>query len=317
MAQDTLEIGGIPLQPAGMNDNVPLETDPNFYQTRGIHSLSDRTLQRCNGKKLYHRLPCPVLAIHGDLRGKILVETSCAIYQFEKLDDDLPDITPAPFPTTGLVLHLESDSLLLNDNDLVVLWNDQSGLENDAVVTSANPPTFKTNILNGFPALRFTGSHRLDVPSTVDFSPTETTIFLIRNNISNPPGLSVDEVVPITNEFLLLTKTIFHHYQPSNFSNLTHQDDPVGFCLQTARFGTTPAELELWLNGIVSNQSIGTNGFPADYDVVGRSVHIGGRMETPPAFTTSDYIAIMIYNLSLSNADRLAIETYLIDKYGL
>lgn len=319
MAQDTLEIGGIPLQPVGMNDNVPLESDPNFYQTRGIHSLSERVLQRCNGKRLLHKLNCPVLAIHGDLRGKIYVETSCAIYQFDKIDDDLPSVTPAPFPTEGLVLHLETDSLILDDNDPVDLWNDQSELGNDATQsTPANQPIFKTNIINGLPIIRFSGNHRLSTfPVSSDFGFQQATIFLIRNNVNNAPGLSIDSVTPLTDEFLLLTKTIFHHTSPSNFSNLTHQDSPTGFFLQSARMGLTTTDLELWINGVVSNQSIGSNGTPLSWFPVDRGVHIGGREESPVAYLTGDIAAVLVFDILLSDPDRLAVETYLMDKYAL
>jgi hypothetical protein len=87
MAKDTLAEKGVPQMPAGMNDNAPLEIESNFYQTRGIHSISELALQRCNGKFLYGKFEAPVLAIHGDLRNKIYVETPQAIYQFDHISD--------------------------------------------------------------------------------------------------------------------------------------------------------------------------------------------------------------------------------------
>lgn len=88
MAQDTLTIKGMPLEAAGMNDNTPLESEPNFYQTRGVHSLSERCLQRCNGKRLVSKYSSPVLAIHGDLRTRIYIETTTQILMLDTLQPD-------------------------------------------------------------------------------------------------------------------------------------------------------------------------------------------------------------------------------------
>lgn len=88
MAEDTLAKTGIPMNPTGMNDNTPLEKEPNFYETNGIHSLSEKCLQRCNGKKLDTKFDSPVLAIHGDLRGIRFIET---VTQLLMITDDLDE----------------------------------------------------------------------------------------------------------------------------------------------------------------------------------------------------------------------------------
>lgn len=90
MARDTIASNGIPMNPAGMNDNSPLDIEPNWFLTRGVHSLSDKSLQRCNGKLLLQKFPSPILAIHGDLMNKVFIETSTALYMFDNLTDSLP-----------------------------------------------------------------------------------------------------------------------------------------------------------------------------------------------------------------------------------
>jgi len=76
MAKDAIALKGIPLNPAGMNDNSPLNAESDFYQTRGVHSLHELCLQRCNGKKLIKKFDSPILAIHGDMRDRIWIETT-------------------------------------------------------------------------------------------------------------------------------------------------------------------------------------------------------------------------------------------------
>lgn len=90
MAFDTKATTGFPLNPAGMNDNIPLDAQADWYQTRGLHSLTDQSLQRCNGKLLSHKFDSPVLAIHGSLRERVFVETVNTLYMFEHLDDAIP-----------------------------------------------------------------------------------------------------------------------------------------------------------------------------------------------------------------------------------
>lgn len=90
MAQDSKATTGIPINPAGMNDNAPIESQPNWYQTRGLHSISEKCLRRMNGKSLRHKFSSPILAIHGGLRGITFIETSTKLYMFENLEDAIP-----------------------------------------------------------------------------------------------------------------------------------------------------------------------------------------------------------------------------------
>lgn len=77
MAKQALDgVKAITLPPTGMNDATPLHPNPDFYQTRGVHSLSERCLRRMEGKFLLQKLDAPVLNIHAALRNAVFVETS-------------------------------------------------------------------------------------------------------------------------------------------------------------------------------------------------------------------------------------------------
>ncbi len=61
-------------------------------------------------------------------------------------------------PAEGLLLWLKADSISASDGDVISSWDDQSG--NGLHFTqsdSTKAPVFKTNIINGLPALRFDG----------------------------------------------------------------------------------------------------------------------------------------------------------------
>lgn len=68
-------------------------------------------------------------------------------------------LSPVPQPPdtiADLEVWLDAGSLALSDNDPVSTWADRSGNGNDATQgTGANQPTYKTNILNGRPIVRF------------------------------------------------------------------------------------------------------------------------------------------------------------------
>lgn len=92
MARDAKFQTGVPLNPAGMNDNAPLESAPSFYQTRGVYSLSEQCLQRCNGKLLITKFSSPVLAIHGGLKDVVFIETADTLYMLDNISDSISDV---------------------------------------------------------------------------------------------------------------------------------------------------------------------------------------------------------------------------------
>jgi hypothetical protein len=79
-----------PMAARGMDDSQPINQEATFYQTRGAFFGRTQELQRCNGKLLLHKFPVPVLAIHGDQRGCVFIETTTTLYMFNSLTDAIP-----------------------------------------------------------------------------------------------------------------------------------------------------------------------------------------------------------------------------------
>lgn len=85
-----------------------------------------------------------------------------------------------PSDIAGMQLWLKADSLALSDNDPVSTWVDSSGSGNDATQAGALRPTYKTNQINGLPAVRFNGtSQYLNSNAAADHLPL--SIFAIVN----------------------------------------------------------------------------------------------------------------------------------------
>lgn len=89
--------------------------------------------------------------------------------------EELPPID-APTDVSGCVLWLDAGEITgLNDDDSIPLWEDQSGEGHDYTQDVAGfRPTYKINILNGKPAVRFDGNDYLVL--TPHPPPLQTTI---------------------------------------------------------------------------------------------------------------------------------------------
>lgn len=64
--------------------------------------------------------------------------------------------------TAGLQLHLEADSLNLNNGDIVSMWADLAGGDNDAINAAGGTPTYAADELNGHAVVSISGSLSAD-----------------------------------------------------------------------------------------------------------------------------------------------------------
>lgn len=105
-------------------------------------------------------------------------------------DGEETTLTP---DVTGFGLWLKADNsslLLLNDNDPISPWPDDSGSipANNAIADGAtNRPAFKKNILNGLPGVFFDGTS--DFLRTINFAQfyTEGEVFVLFKNLLDVP----------------------------------------------------------------------------------------------------------------------------------
>ena len=106
-----------------------------------------------------------------------------------------------PSTVTGLEAWYKADSLwtppaLLNDGDPVSMWPDFSGLGHNATQTGTARPTFKTNIINGKPVVRFTsaGLQGLNLAALISGA-SPWTIFAVTKQAT-----SSSQIVSLANE---------------------------------------------------------------------------------------------------------------------
>jgi hypothetical protein len=210
-----------------------------------------------------------------------------------------------------LVRWWKADALILNDNDLVASWTDSSDTGDDATAASTDRPTYKTNIINGHPVVRFNGTNTMAFTELTDIK----TVFIVsakdnvtNNNVllghsSNGSSYIADSYGGSTRDYATANgvsayggkdtgATIFH----TTTTHILYVNG--GYFMRVLSFGVAGA----WVDQGISTfglDRIGdyTSGTTYDFD--------------------GDIAEILIYNRSLSDFERAQIEGYLNAKYNV
>lgn len=225
--------------------------------------------------------------------------------------------------TDGLVLDLDATKLNLNDDDLVELWEDSSGIGNDAIQnTDIHRPVFKTSVLNGLPVVRFNepDEQRMEVSNnaTIDLvnAGSIIVIFVPRDvRVDGPdefPGILAKG--SNSNRQYWLWQARWENALTGQFGTQNIQTGGVPVLVQdepslASLIGDTVSnEQNLWHNGSL----IATNDAPS------------ATTENTPLFLgfmdsfdywTGDIAQIAIYNRVLTTQEREDVENYLTAKW--
>lgn len=90
-------------------------------------------------------------------------------------------------PSTNLMVWLKADSLVLSDTDPVGTWTDSSGNGNDLTQTTAgDKPEYRTNQIDGKPALRFISADWMTMPDGGFDDLTSGEIFVVLKMTNDP-----------------------------------------------------------------------------------------------------------------------------------
>lgn len=96
----------------------------------------------------------------------------------------------APDQISGLRVWYAADAIVgLSDGDPVSTWEDGTALNVDFTAAGSNRPTYKTNVVNGKPVVRFDGTDDSMVATSGSVWTTEAEFFLVLK-ADNDPGVS-------------------------------------------------------------------------------------------------------------------------------
>ncbi len=219
-----------------------------------------------------------------------------------------------PSSVAGLRLWLKADALALADNAPVEAWPDLSGSANNVEqATGMKMPTFKTNILNGLPIVRFDGiDDTLFRPAAGGFACTggHTVIAVMKPTTGVAYGMAV-----VTNTALNeMRQTAGGGYaewlSPSGAFSVGGFDDLTGLWkVCSGTYEVASQTMELFVNGA-------TQGTQPDAGLLAvGDIYIGSRTDT--YHWLGDIAEVLVYDAALSGTDRQNVENYLISKYAL
>lgn len=208
-----------------------------------------------------------------------------------------------PAGVAGLVRWWKADALALNDNDAVGTWPDSSGfIRNLTQATAGSKPTYKTNILNGLPVVRFDGTDDV-LTSASGTGPKHvfavakynTATFVDYDGLVTGAGAGDAEVVLTGRDgqnFFFNSPAVTTDYYKNGTS-----------FVETAMTGPMNA---------FAVMSISSAGFQNPM-----AVQVGLDRNNAGRYWNGDVAEILAYNAVLSAGDRQAIQNYLGTKYGI
>ncbi len=225
-------------------------------------------------------------------------------------------------------VYNDAGTTLATNGDLVEQWNDQSGNSiNASQATSGNQPTYATGIVNGMPALQFSGNSFVDgsalgIAGTGGF----TFIFALQatsytaGTTFNGDGHYIMDRTTGTNELTSLKAASTNKY---GFQKRADNGGGLGGPVSTSAINTSSFEIinyrrdrgtayDLFVNGTLE-----TTLADGDGDLTPPIPRIG-RHATTANNGLNGYIAeMMAFSFDLNNAQINIVNSYLAAKYAL
>lgn len=222
------------------------------------------------------------------------------------------------------VLWLRSEDISsLTDGDDIALWADFSSNGNDVSQPVASyTPIFKTNIRNGFPAVRFNKTNgRLRRTNFSEFPTTQITAIYVNSNTEGTDGILSYASSSSTNDFLLFDSNNLR-YQKGFYSILNSgiSVNDGNFHIVNISRNETSGNVEIWKDG--SRDYTGTIA-PGSFIASGGSFAIAGEQDLIDGGYDAgqthfgDFTEVIIFNTVLNQAQNIIISNYLSSKYGI
>lgn len=245
--------------------------------------------------------------------------------------------SPGGVDDSDLMLWLKADAGVREDNgsaaeanDAVEQWRDNSPNDNDAEnATAARQPIYRTNIINGNPALEFNSTKYLDTEDDSGIGDDESfIIFLVFKQNSfvsggnDASGTFIIDRPTATNNLtsfkIINTDKYFYQRREDDGDNLggpvsVTPANTSSFVITNYYRNTSSDREGIYLNGAQDIDQACTNG-----DITGPRLRIGNHATNVNTGGLNGYFAeTIVFDGNLSNGERRRIESYLAIKYGI
>lgn len=200
---------------------------------------------------------------------------------------------------------------LAGDNDAVTTWFDQTGAAWDmSPAAIAEAPTYRTNIENGLPVVRFDGVD--DTITTAIFTPIaqpQTTYIVLSPDMSDPNRVFMDSNDGTTRRYLSFRSGTNDMEMFAGGSILSSAVATTGFHVVTAVWNGASGAI-YFDNVLVGSGNIGTDAMD--------SLRLGRRfVPSGTTYYTGDIGEVVVTNVADDAAQRLQMYTYLQNRWGI
>ncbi|MCB9448709.1 MAG: hypothetical protein H6585_10230 [Flavobacteriales bacterium] len=227
-------------------------------------------------------------------------------HTFNILDnDDVGFVGPGGVgKSTNNKLWLKADYLSQGDGTAVTSWTDASGNGFDfAQATGSKQPTYKTNILNGQPVVRFDGGDALN-STTITSNAGDHTVFGVLNSTSNTYTFDNTDGA----RWLTAIHTSGAYWDGAWKGTAI----ATGATVKIHSWVLDDAGAEVFTDGT----SYTTGTWDATSKMGGTQV-LGARQDQSTQMMTGDMGEWIVYEGALNTAQRIIVENYLASKYGI
>lgn len=233
--------------------------------------------------------------------------------------------------TASLVWWLQADAGVLKsgftpaaNGQAVRRWTDQSGTTDANQITVANQPIFQTNVVNGYPILRFSGDQFMDAGSPPSITGSFIAFLVFKQSSFVAGGTGNGAGTYIIDRTSATTPIASFKIVTPNVYCLQARDGASVFSTPTSvlpantstfvmldYYRTTGTGYGLFINGANNTTSADNGALTAPTIRLGRhATNVGGGLN-------GDFAEIAVYNATLIAVDIQKVESYLAIKYGL
>ncbi len=220
----------------------------------------------------------------------------------------------------GLVAWYKTDTLALADGASVASWPDSSGNGNTvAQATGSKQPTFKTAVLSGRDAVRFSSTNDTCLIDTTPagFGASGLTVYAVVKPITWSTWGMVVVTSPVFNELRLTNTSAVYGFIAAGgtAAALVGTSEGVGpwaARILRARFDDASNALALRITGFVEETNTDAGAFS------NTQICLGARDNADTTLNLDgDVGEVLIYNADLSAGDKTQTETYLTARWAL
>jgi hypothetical protein len=215
-------------------------------------------------------------------------------------------------------VYKDAGTTLAADGETIQQWNDQSGQGNHAAqATAGQRPTYKTNVINGKPAIRFTSGSATNVllPAGFDSAFSSAEIFIVLRINNDPPGADVSSGLwtlgsggGLATHFPYTDGIIYETFG-TTVRKVTGDPTALLTGLSVYNVSSAPNAFTSRINNVqhftTATNTVGWDGTPR----IGCDGSGAYRLD-------GDVAEVVMYDTVLSGADRSAVYSYLSGKWN-